>query len=341
MNRAKDTNNQKLNDLLNKNSQADNSFDNFDKEALEGFSMLKNEAEAFELKVELDKDVYTKVITTQKNDNKKNYWLAAAGLFLVVGFSIYVLKNNSIETKHDIAINQPTRTVGTKPKQIVTLKQETDKQESLSTPVIPSRKHSLTSQNVIPTIKAIEDVAVAKTNNNKITALSADDAMESTVVASQPMAATEKILKKPTIENDEESDLVIHENKFEINNGSVALAEQEAAVSSKSKKRISENQYAAKTNPVANTCFYTGGDDSLRKDLKEKLTEKSIDKTFEAILFINKNKTVDKVEFINASKLNRQEQKQLIEILKTLNKFDFKSNPITEILSEYRLVYNP
>ncbi len=84
--------NSNLNDFLNKNKQ--NLTDDFEKDAFEGFETLNSQQDAFELKASLDKKI-TQKLFSEKKETKKIVWYAAAGLFLVIGFSVFFILNNT------------------------------------------------------------------------------------------------------------------------------------------------------------------------------------------------------------------------------------------------------
>ncbi|MCW3077011.1 MAG: hypothetical protein JWO32_1620 [Bacteroidetes bacterium] len=96
--------NKNLEELLKQNmTKKSADLDDFDREALEGFALLHSEEEAMSLKGTLDKRISEEVFTDKKN-NPKVYWFAAAGLFLVIGLSIYFILNNQSINQKDVAL---------------------------------------------------------------------------------------------------------------------------------------------------------------------------------------------------------------------------------------------
>ncbi len=96
-----------------------------------------------------------------------------------------------------------------------------------------------------------------------------------------------------------------------------------------------------KANTSNNQCYYSGGETELLKNVAEKLNAKNVNKKFDAVLFINEKKQVEKVNFTNLFNLNNDDKKTIESELKTLNKFNFYINPTTKILFEYKLEYRP
>lgn len=91
----------------------------------------------------------------------------------------------------------------------------------------------------------------------------------------------------------------------------------------------------------ANQCYYAGGETTLIKDVAEKLNSKNVNKKFNAVLFINEKRQVEKVNFTNSFDLNSNDKKAIETELKTLSKFNFYISPTTKILFEFKLDYRP
>src|SRR3954464_15723417 len=78
--------------------------DDFEKDAAEGFTMLDN-TEALDLKNKLDARMEQEVLAPKEERSKNKVWFAAAGLILLVGFSVYFVRNNNDAGPEKIAIN--------------------------------------------------------------------------------------------------------------------------------------------------------------------------------------------------------------------------------------------
>ncbi|MBA3664667.1 MAG: hypothetical protein H0W61_10710 [Bacteroidetes bacterium] len=81
-------------------------LDDFEREALEGFDSLDSKEEALQIKSELDKKIHDQLFT-EKKQQPKVYWFAAAGLFMVIGLSVFfIIKNNGVASEKDVAVVQ-------------------------------------------------------------------------------------------------------------------------------------------------------------------------------------------------------------------------------------------
>jgi hypothetical protein len=106
--------NNNLKDFLQKSDSEP--LDDFEKDALQGFYSLGSEQEALDAKEQLDKRIYAEVFI-EKKSNQKIYWLAAAGLFLVIGLSVFfVLNNNNFSDKKNMALVSKDETKKTEQK---------------------------------------------------------------------------------------------------------------------------------------------------------------------------------------------------------------------------------
>src|ERR1044072_4728334 len=114
-NRKEDKQNEKLKHLLDQSGQDKSSLDDFEREALEGFDLLENKEEALKLKKELDSKIYSGVFRSGKK-KQGIYWYAAAGLLLIIGFSIYYLRMSPLSEEKDLAVQTPPAKVTEQPK---------------------------------------------------------------------------------------------------------------------------------------------------------------------------------------------------------------------------------
>lgn len=80
-------------------------LDDFEREALEGFEMLDSKNEALQTKKDLDERAHRELFAKEK-ETKRVYWFAAAGLFLVIGLSVYFILNNPQFNQKDVALVQ-------------------------------------------------------------------------------------------------------------------------------------------------------------------------------------------------------------------------------------------
>lgn len=101
------------------------------------------------------------------------------------------------------------------------------------------------------------------------------------------------------------------------------------------------NTAAAEAQIETVACYYTGGETAATTDLRTKLKGKDIDQKFDATLFVNEKKAVEKVDYINSYDLTAKQKEEVTKILKTLCKFNFSVNPTTKGLFPYKILYRP
>jgi len=313
-------NNKPLKELLNK-QQAD---DAFEQEALEGFSALGSD-EAMKAKERLDARIYPAVFSDQKS--RAGYWLAAAGLLLVIGLTVYFISNGSGAPSKDLALSTEQR------------------HEELS-PALPEQKimpapakEEKTARPVAepkPAAAPAKEVATERADKKEINSKLQSAAPAAEPEAAPDVAAVEKepapiamgkkagqegaamdaVQSPPTAFTSQSMDLA--KDKEETNTFKPAIS----APQPREAGRKSKSPAAAHANILADSApVYAGGDNALQKDLKEKLAAKQLLHPFEAILYLNSGNRVESVKFENCRDLTAEQQKQITEILKTLDKF--------------------
>jgi hypothetical protein len=102
----------------------------------------------------------------------------------------------------------------------------------------------------------------------------------------------------------------------------------------------SNNGNAVPVNTREAGGYYEGGESALKNELQEKLKQNDVNEKFDATLFINDKKQVEKIKFTKDN-LNKEQKKKVEAILKSLNKFNFKNGQANNGLFEYRLSYRP
>ena len=408
------TNNKNLNDLLKKSGSE--SFDDFEREALEGFNTLESSEEALEIKSKLDKRIYDEVFSKKKT-GIKIYWYAAAALILVIGSSIYLLLNsNAIDKKNEMAIVQNELAAPEKtPEQSPDQKPAADNTPPAETN--GTAKGQVKNEERLSLEKTVSTGQAYASDKNKAGSLA-----ENTPVTKQEInrlsegAKADKSAmddyknyeeeKKPGKENAKENEGLEREqsspkgsvtdeletdskkrakdsrkDQNQITTASRSepaaklkdVAEQQNDLANKkasggyvntpdridgdlTKKESKEKKTAEKPSAPsvnagmqsekndfanANNCYYSGGEDAIVKDLREKLVEIKMNKKFEATLFINEKKEVEKVVFTKLYDLNKDDEIHIAEVLKSLNKFNFFTYPTVKSLFEYKLVFKP
>jgi hypothetical protein len=127
-------------------------------------------------------------------------------------------------------------------------------------------------------------------------------------------------------------------NRSEANQP-VSMAEEQAK--GPEYKNNETPKSSVEANTTNNQCYYSGGETVFTKDIAVKLIAKNVNKKFDAILFINEKKQVEKVNFTNTYDLNADDRKTIEGELKNLSKFNFFINPTTKTLYEFKLEYRP
>jgi len=373
-NQKDNTNNRKLMDLLNK-VPGNLPMDDFEQEALEGFAMLENKEEILNLKENLDARIYSEVFTEEKK-SKHGFWYAAAGLVLVIGFSIYFFQKNSPVQGNGLAIqSEPSKTGTEIQKDIEAISEKNGhqqfKQKDKANDASGGQKEEVTSMGSSAKGNAAvgEDVNTAQTSDAEAKDLPAapEPAMEaapeqksvyakvrpvSPPAVSKPQAAAVSMDKQ---ENNEQEDTAPHtkdsnrdrmaketDNK-KIRDDVVALLEVQVVKTparAKVEKESISSGASSTSGPANIPCYYQGGETELTKDLKNLLETKKLVQKFDATLSINVKGKTEKVVLTKSFDLDKSQQKELIKVLKGLDKF-IVSGVSGDTLAAYKVIFRP
>lgn len=326
----------KLKELLaNKNDQHQ---DDFEKEALEGFAMLRNEQESLDLKAKLDERMRKEILSKQKT-RPPFYWIAAAAMLIIMGLSVwFILSDSSEVTSHkDLAITQPkettdaaTNTEKSFEAKAAELKPLVNTNEGVSAP--PSKNiNQFKSEPPMaagesagksqPMTMELESKATASSGHLNVTDTEADLAMEKSS-ADVVLAAKNEPEADDQSAPDRKEDMEISSDK-----NLTSKAKKENIRKEKSKSYSDQQPVlAASTKPArvemdANACGYRGGNTALYNDLEVKLKAIELNKSFEAILSIDQTKKVVEVKFLKTNDLTADELEKIGIVLKMLDKF--------------------
>lgn len=354
---------QNLKDLLNKKNQPEESFDAFEQEALEGFTMLENEKEAFDLKEKLDAKIYSEVFTEERASAGR-YWYAAAGLLLVIGFSIYLFRSTSDLKKEDLAMESTSGDELQKSMEAQTLKNQDLHYENQQSDSI-ERKGS--------TGKAKSDIDSYKSRQAPVAEPAAPSAVKSVFKPAEgasPVEQAKTQAPKPMSipVRDETSALDVAAVNVEAEQTAdkeMARTEEKALRESDSKKEAEAlGKHTKKSKAPQNKVETISVDDvsftssassgavlssalpeitdeaAFKKELKECLTSKNLNRKFDATLRVDSKGKVEKVVFTNAFSFPKAEQKKIAEIIKELKSLTFKT-PSVSGLQQYYLEYRP
>ncbi len=369
-NRKDNINNKKLKEFLDtgKNS-ADEAMDDFEKEAQEGFALLENEQEIFDLKARVDKRVYSEVFTEEKKSHK-GYWYAAAGLMLVVGFTVYFIQNNPVAKKETLAVQaqqqdakdeiqksmeaQPETSEDLKPKETKVLngnsmtaglqekqgpafKSIPGKVDETVAPKGLAYNTEMNSSGVAASAVAEPHVepAPAVTTDSKKQMNQAPVALADEDFEKDRAATKDDLAKSPAPESKADKAIILNE-------------EERAQTSERKKKSVRKEQKVAvgaasqsELYFTSITCYYTGGEEALVKDLRTIFGTKNLLQKFDATLYINEKRKVEKAVLTNAYELNTSDQQKVMDILKQLDKFNFTGTTPPSSLVEYKVVFRP
>jgi len=369
MSSRKDNINTKLKEFLAKNKNSAEGLDDFEKEALEGFAMLENEDEILDLKTNVDKRAYSEVFTGEKT-SRRNYWYAAAGLLLIMGLTVYFIQNAPVQETETLAVG--TRALEATDEVQKDLRVQPKAMENHK----PGESETQPERSVAYKKPEVDGPAfknIPGKGEEGISTQGFASASDAVVAASPPAApelrfepavAEKKEVKKeipqqPVIDSEEEDlkqeraaakDDLAKISAAESETGQVVMLEEIQATKTSGAKKKSKKTEQVTAAGAASTsggyfattgCTYSGGDEALAKDLRVSLGARNLLQKFDATLFINKKKKVEKVVLTNSYELNKLEQKQLIEVLKDLDKFNLNETASQASLVEYKVVFRP
>ncbi|MDI1355892.1 MAG: hypothetical protein PSX36_13300 [bacterium] len=353
-NRGNKTNNNKaLRDFLSKDPNSGGAADDFEKEALEGFTMLGDQKEILAAKEKLDQRMYTHVFSDKKSSSKRSYWLAAAALILIVGFAVFIVQQAEVSQPKDLAILEPKKIekvpAPTEPSFRAPGETMPENKTTKTIPITPAADQALTrsakpSEDLneesevkeMPAVKTLKQTEKAESKMNEAEGASGMDGEK------VPENAEERKERASQAASPSLAGAGINANSPSVANGAGAnqTTISEVEVVSVKKSQAKKMESTAQKDLISN-CYYKGGEKILRKELKQKLFQKNLLKSFEAKLFINEERKVEKVEFINVFELSVAEQTQVITLLKSLANFEFHEMPKAQSLTEYRLIFKP
>jgi hypothetical protein len=309
-----DDNNESLNKLLGGTGEP---FDDFEKEAREGYAQLSS-AEAARLRKKTDARVRAEILQRR---TASRYWMAAAALLIAIGFSVYKISDSPPEPEA-LSLNTDQRTAVVSPAppaisaETTTALPEPAKAKRMEAAQPPDRKVERgkeTDSKDLP-LKNMEIMA-------------ADAAQEDVAVAATGAAHAENEAKQ----KDEEvpaQPMALYESASDAQNSEHAV---------KSSRRAAATPQAATAEPRIQASF-PGGSDSLCAKVKAQLAATIA--RFDAILFINSLGAVERVTVLNTNTLNRDQKKAVKEELLKLRGFTLSADPGANLV-EYRTGCGP
>ncbi|PBQ33340.1 hypothetical protein CNR22_16665 [Sphingobacteriaceae bacterium] len=348
------THKHKLKELLNKKTQQDESFDAFDQDALEGFAMLENEKEAFDLQNRVDAKLFSEVFNEEKK-SVTGYWYAAAGLFLVIGFSIYLFLKTSSVKEDQLAIESSSGDKLQKSMEERTLKNRGLQFEAQD----PSQSAGqVNSENAKPVSES--ETAPEAPMKEGIKSSFKDDQKTITSfqikTAPKPMSApaSEKNeVLAPVEQMNQGSDMPAVAKAEETKKIEESDSEKEVVAGAKDSKKLKSTEgnersgnymsppSAASSDAGAAIALPEISDEAaFKKELKEALVAKNLVGKFDVSLMLDEKGKVKKAVFTNAFDFTRSQQKEITQVLTDLKSLKFKTSS-SPVLQQYNLVYRP
>jgi len=343
----KDKLNQVLKDFLSQNESPSKAFDAFDKDALEGFALLENEQEVFALKSQLDLRINEQFVPVAKKTSS-NYWLAAAGFLLVIGLTVYFLVGSHFTQNTKLAVTRGEKSTEEKQavfqnsdaaiaNEIETFK-SLNKNEADKSPVHHVQKTMPSQFSTAPLTLEIE--------NNKNAEEKTDVEGMPQSNSAPPFAQNENVGTKDEAtmsqSQSRNEDAEAEKKAFELKakkSFETSSEQTKFNIAGKASASFSDAKDSADKATESQSVYYSAGEAALSKMLGSMLAKKDLVKSFDAVLFINKNGQVEKVKITDAFNLTDEQQNQIVALLIKLNGFTFRGRSKTKKLGEYKVSY--
>jgi len=334
-------------------------LDDFEKDAISGIENYSSLTNVKELQNNLKRRFEKEILKKSKKKPPTFYWLAAATLAFLIGLSVFFIfnsnqnfsksKNLAINTTKENFSNNNIKSSESTSELIKVIAKSSD---SISTTTNTSENNA-TSKIAKKTTAQNEyekpDKKIHSLLNNKLKVSEKEIPTED-----QAMIAFNEENKSGTsslnaFENENEKNKNNAENDIaSVTKNNTVITETPSVNSpeNKSEQLRSVNLYKGKETRKVEAdefvnCYYKGGEAEIIKDIKNKLDSKKANLKFDVIIFINQDKLVENVEFINSYSLTEIEKKEINTVIKSLNKFDFFMPPTTKNSFKYKLSFNP
>jgi hypothetical protein len=351
------TNDKRLKALLDKQKSRQPPADAFEQEALEGFAMLESQEEALDLKAELDREMNDTVFA-RKQAPARIYWMAAAGLALLIGISAYFILAGDPIAKPELAVTAATPNADSLAAAPAMEGSYEDKAAELSspkpadnagTPADQKRKNTSAaqpqaSQPGSPLIAEKEAAPAAEVSfaasgsaAPDITSPNEEPAADKDLKAEQEKAAATEVAEtKAGVSKKDAREEPAKKARVKAKTEAPGAAAPAGAPRSNSYRRADDQ--AEEATDTTQNCYYLGSKFELYQQLSRRLAEKGLDKPFNATLyFTGPNTRVQRVELTNAANISAEEQSGIIKVIKTLDGFRFRSKPGRNEVTQYRI----
>jgi|JI7StandDraft_1071085.scaffolds.fasta_scaffold17743_4 hypothetical protein len=311
--------------LRNMGQKTGSDMDDFEREALEGFALLKEE-EALDLKRKTDLRMANEVFTPGTSTSSRKYWLAAASLFLVLGFVSYLFFNRSmVSSEKDLAIKSPSPSN----ENILTPPSEEFKDKAPDSPQMSAIPEQQAEQKKAEKVKFNPPSSMS--NKPVENGGTADLAATETLARADMEAPTTGIHK----ETESQKEDVVEE--ADTKRGMALDADKEgAATPSKKAKQLTQTAAPAaafatdaspvvtNSTPMAEACNYKGGMKGFLAELNAKLGPDKPNKQFQATIFLTESKQIRELIFKGDHRLTVQEQTNLRKAIQAMKDFEFE-----------------
>jgi hypothetical protein len=340
----------KLRDFL-RSSAAEG--DDFEKEALEGFAMLKNDEEAMQAKAELDQRIYREVFYTRSKPGRQGMYYAAAAVLLLAGFAIFMMRGSLFDNRNEMAVqrelNPPAevQTLRAPPAQVQSATAEDEKKS----PAEPKQK---THEKTISPAKTLPELQEAEQGNSVADHQPASQGKAEASPVSEgvspsqtnDLALSEADHKKAATagaqvayESQQPETKLAAEGDFALN--SAAQKPSAAPTEPPRKNAYAKRAVPAEKKPASKNCYYPEGEKGLRDDVQKLFQPKDLVIRFDAILRIDRAGRILEVEFKEQPELSAETKEKISATLKQLKPFQFYNSQGNEVPAEYRLDFKP
>lgn len=353
------TNKHNIDSLFEKAKSDIGNLDDFEKDAIAGIENYSSIKNVKELQTKIKRRFETEILKKSRRKPPTFYWLAAATLALLIGLSVFFIfiNNQTLTRSKNIAINTA------RDKESYNNSDITRRNDKLPE-ILITQSNSISETNVSSKNNAESNLSkktIAKYENKKLVNKTYPNINENSKVSEKEIPNQDQDMLAFTEENKSStSSSMALENENKKKND---VAEKNVASTSKNNQVImatpsvnspenksellkSENINKSRETKKVEAdefvnCYYRGGEAEIIKDISNKLNSKKSSLKFDAIIFINQNKIVENVEFINSYSLTEIDKKEIIAVIKSLNNFEFFMAPTKKNNYKYKLSYNP
>lgn len=300
----------RLKELLGKKST--DQLDDFEREALEGFSLLDPASDAHTVKQELDARVKP-LFEKPKSRRALVYWMAAA-MLVIMGLSVYVMLSDAshLGQQNNLALLPPS------PPPAADARPGFESEAAVLRSPTPAA-------NPAPVVAAPRVQPVQPRAGAEPAAETTPAEVESPPAADLAMAESVKAVKV-----EKESDAPAPSAVFSAGAVEDARAENQVVaakdrVVAKKAAAVSAEQHAAHSNRVDDkgklvaACTYSAGADALQNELSKRLT--GFDKGFEALVQITVSAGKMSYELLTTHGIKNNRKEEVLSVINALQPY--------------------